>query len=293
MAAITVRPITDASGLHAVEELQRDVWGMPDLEVVPSHQLRAVVSAGGVLLGAFDEHTTLVGFCYGFIGLRDGRLLFYSHMAGVHPGRQNRDIGFLLKRAQRQAALERGLDRMVWTYDPLQSLNASFNLRKLGATASRYYIDYYGEMPDELNRGLPSDRLEVDWWLRDPAVETRLTGDAPPRSWPDAPAALAGRMQGDVLTPQTALDYNDPVVRVEVPTAFGEMKIRAPEAALAWRMASRRVFQHYFALGYHAVDFVIPRGEATGSYILQRQTGTRPARSQAGRGEAAGRRETP
>ena len=274
--AVTVRSITDAGGFHAVEELQRAVWSMPDLEVVPLHQLRAAVSAGGVLLGAFDERGTLVGFCYGFIGLRDGDLLFYSHMAGVRPGLQDRDIGFLLKRAQRQAALDRGLNRMVWTFDPLQSLNASFNLRKLGVTASRYYVDYYGEMPDAINRGVPSDRLEVDWWLRDPAVEARLTGDAPPRSWPDAPAALVGIRRGDTLAPDIAPDLDQPVVRVEVPTTFGDIKTRAPEVALSWRMASREVFQHYFALGYQAVDFVSARGAAIGSYMLQRRTGTRP-----------------
>src|SRR5256885_4150035 len=218
MAGFTARPIAEASGFHAVETLQRDVWGMPDLEGVPLHQLRAAVSAGGVLLGAFDEHATLVGFCYGFIGLRDGELLFYSHMAGVRPGLQDRGIGFLLKRAQRQEALERGLDRMVWTYDPLQSLHASFNLRKLGVTASRYYVDYYGEMPDAINRGLPSDRLEVDWWLRDPAVEARLTGDASPRSWPDAPAALVGIRRGDTLAPAIAPDPDQPVVRAGGPT---------------------------------------------------------------------------
>ena len=268
--AVTVRSITDAGGFHAVEELQRAVWSMPDLEVVPLHQLRAAVSAGGVLLGAFDEHGTLVGFCYGFIGLRDGDLLFYSHMAGVRPGLQDRDIGFLLKRAQRQAALDRGLDRMVWTFDPLQSLNASFNLRKLGVTASRYYVDYYGEMPDAINRGVPSDRLEVDWWLRDPAVEARLTGDASPRSWPDAPAALVGIRRGDTLAPDIAPDLDQPVVRVEVPTTFGDIKTRAPELALSWRMASREVFQHYFAIGYQAVDFASARDEAIGSYILRR-----------------------
>jgi len=275
--AVTVRSITDASGFHAVEELQRAVWRMPDLEVVPLHQLRAAVSAGGVLLGAFDEHGVLVGFCYGFIGMRDRELLFYSHMAGVRPGLQDRDIGFLLKRAQRQAALDRGLDRMVWTFDPLQSLNASFNLRKLGVTASRYYVDYYGEMPDAINRGVPSDRLEVDWWLRDPAVEARLTGDAPPRSWPDAPAVLVGIRRGDTLAPDIAPDLDQPVVRVEVPTTFSDIKTRAPELALSWRMASREVFQHYFGIGYQAVDFVSTRGAAIGSYMLQRRTGTRPA----------------
>src|SRR2546428_11867825 len=134
-------------------------------------------------------------------------------MAGVRPGLQDRGIGFLLKRAQRQEALERGLDRMVWTYDPLQSLNASFNLRKLGVTASRYYVDYYGEMPDAINRGLPSDRLVVDWRLREPAFATRLTGDAPPRPWSGPPSALAGMMRGGTVAPQPALDHPEAGVR--------------------------------------------------------------------------------
>lgn len=284
MTAITIRQITDAAGFHAVADLQRAVWGGPDFEVVPPHQLRAAVSAGGVVLGAFDARGMLLGFCYGFIGLRDGKLLFYSHMTGVRPGYQDRDIGFLLKGAQRQAALERGLDRMVWTYDPLQTLNASFNLHKLGATASRYLVDYYGEMTDALNRGLPSDRMEVDWWLRDPLVEARLASDAPPRSWPDAPAALAGSMRGGTWTPDTpVLTLRDPVVRIEVPAMFAALKTHSLEAALAWRMATRQAFLHYFGREYRAVDFVLRRADATGSYILQR-----PPDAQAG----ARRRET-
>src|SRR5713226_7831102 len=202
MTSLNIRRITDAGGLRGIEDLQRDVWGMPDLEVVPTHQLLAAVAAGGVVLGAFDDTGALLGFCYGFIGLRDGRLFFYSHMAGVRPGHQNHQVGFLLKRAQREAALERGLDRMVWTYDPLQSLNAAFNLRKLGATAHRYYVDYYGEMPDAINRGVPSDRLEVDWWLRDPQVDAKLSGTAALRAWPVLPVALGGVQRDGIVVPE-------------------------------------------------------------------------------------------
>jgi len=270
MTAITIRAITDAAGLRQVEQLQRDVWGMPDLEVVPSHQLVAAVAAGGVVLGAFDDRM-LLGFCYGFIGLRDGRLLFYSHMAGVRPGHQNRDIGFLLKRAQRQAALDLGLDRMVWTYDPLQAANAAFNLRKLGATAARYYVDYYGEMPDALNRGVPSDRLEVDWSLRDPAVAARMAGSHRPREWPEAPAGLEAVPHHDLLAPgDPSLHLDAPVVRLEIPRAFGDLKTRAPEVALAWRSASRATFLHFLSRGYRAVDFLWRPGEPAGSYILER-----------------------
>jgi predicted GNAT superfamily acetyltransferase len=274
MTALDIRRITDAGGLRGIEDLQRTVWGMPDLEVVPTHQLLAAVAAGGVVLGAFDETGTLLGFCYGFIGLRDGRLLFYSHLAGVRPGHQNHEVGFLLKRAQRQAALELGLDRMVWTYDPLQGTNAAFNLRKLGATASRYYVDYYGEMPDAINRGVPSDRLEVDWWLHDPQVDAKFSGTATLRAWPVLPVALGGVQRDGIVVPEVpAVDLDATRVRIDVPTAYGELKTHHPEAALAWRLASRRAFLHYFGRGYRAVDFTGKRRDTTGSYVLERQPG--------------------
>jgi predicted GNAT superfamily acetyltransferase len=276
MTALSILRISDAGGLREVEDLQRDVWGMRDREIVPVHQLLAAVAAGGVVLGAFDDTGALVGFIYGFVGMRDGHLFFYSHMAGVRPGDQNHHIGFLLKRAQRQAALDQGLDRMVWTYDPLQSLNAAFNLRKLGATAHRYYVDYYGEMPDEINRGMPSDRLEVDWRLRDPRVDATLSGTTAPRAWPPLPAALRGIQRGESVVPDApALDLDGPLVRIDIPNTIGHLKATHPDVAMAWRLASRRAFLHYFSRGYRAIDFVGQRGDATGFYILEHQVGGR------------------
>jgi predicted GNAT superfamily acetyltransferase len=272
MTAPNIRPITDAGGLRAIEDLQRDVWGMRDREVVPVHQLLAAVAAGGTVLGAFDPTGTLLGFCYGLVGMRAGKLFFYSHMAGVRPGFQNQHIGFLLKRAQRQAALDQGLDWMMWTYDPLQSLNAAFNLRKLGATAHRYYVDYYGEMPDEINRGMPSDRLEVDWWLRDPRVDAALTDTPARRSWPPVPPALRGIARGEIVAPEgPTLDLAGPVIRMEIPSAIGKLKSTHPDIALAWRLTSRQAFVHYFHRGYRAIDFVGQEGAATGFYVLERQ----------------------
>src|SRR5712692_3429217 len=147
-----IRRITDSGGLRGIEDLHRDVWGMCDREIIPVHQLLAAVAAGGNVLGAFDHTGALLGFCYGLVGMRACKLFFYSHMAGVRNRFQNHHIGFLLKRAQRQAALDQGLDWMMWTFDPLQSLNAAFNLRKLGATAHRYYVDYYGEIDRKSTR---------------------------------------------------------------------------------------------------------------------------------------------
>lgn len=239
MDEVTICPITALPELRRIETLQRDAWGMPDRDVVPSHQLLAATGAGGVVLGAFDPSGDLVGFCYGFIGLRKGRPLFYSHMAAVVEAHRGKGIGFRLKRAQREEAMARGLDWMVWTYDPLQAANARLNMHKLGARASRYYVNYYGEMDDELNRGIPSDRLEVDWWLRDPRVVQLMRGE---RSRAPSGADVA---------------------RIDVPATLGEMRRSDPALLQQWRQRTREAFLELFARGYEAVDF------ADGAYVLR------------------------
>jgi predicted GNAT superfamily acetyltransferase len=231
VAAIMIRSITDVDELRAVEELQIAVWGMPERDVVPLHHLLAASGAGGRVLGAFAPDGTIVGFCYGFAGVRGGRRLFYSHMAGVLTAYRDRDVGFRLKQAQRDAALTDGIDWMVWTYDPLQGGNAYFNLHKLGAETRRYYVNYYGAMNDALNRGSESDRLEVDWWLRDPRVEALMAG----RPAPIAPDP--GELQ-----------------RIGVPSNITALRRHDPDAAAEWRRTTRERFLEAFAAGYVAVD---------------------------------------
>lgn len=287
MTGVTIRTLTDIEDLRRIEDLQVRIWGMPERDVVPVHQLKAAVGAGGSVIAAMEADGTLVGFCYGFAGWRAGRPLFYSHMAGVLGGRQLQDIGFRLKCAQRQAALEMGYEYAVWTYDPLQSINARFNLRKLGATARRYYVNYYGAMPDELNRGTDSDRLEVDWALRSPRVAAAASGVPEAREWGPAPRVLeavpweapAGPAGAPDRPPPAAVGPSDPalgldapVVRIEIPTDFPEMRLRDPACARAWRVASREAFRHYFDRGYVAVDFILEPGERLrGDYVLTRE----------------------
>ena len=80
----------------------------------------------------------------------------------------------LLKAAQRDWCLARGIDVVTWTMDPMVARNAWFNLHKLGAVGVAFHRDYYGPMDDTFNRGERSDRLEFRWDLRsdvDVAVE--------------------------------------------------------------------------------------------------------------------------
>ena len=279
MTEITIKIIKDIESMRRIEDLQMEIWGMPEREVVPSHQLLAASGAGGAVLAALEPDGTMVGFCYGFAGWRDGRPLFYSHMAGVKGARQLHDIGFRLKCAQREAAMAMGFDRAVWTFDPLLSVNARFNLHKLGATAQRYHVNYYGEMPDALNRGLDSDRLEVDWALRSPRVVAAVAGTPHTREWGHAPRALESVRHPLGTAPALPdLTLAAPAILIEIPTDFTAIRQRDRHLGQAWRLASREVFLHYLGRGYRAVNFLLHPSETRwgeverlrGEYVLVR-----------------------
>ena len=167
---IEIRLVQGDAEYLAVEEVQRLAWGLAEVEVVPTHLLITAQKNGGLVLGAFEPQADggqrMVGFVFGFAGLTGtGRLKHCSHMAGVVPERQGRNIGYRLKLAQREQVLALGIDLVTWTFDPLESRNARLNFHKLGVVCNTYLRHLYGAMRDELNAGLVSDRFQVDWHI--------------------------------------------------------------------------------------------------------------------------------
>lgn len=272
---VTIRSVDTLAEVRAVEVLQRQAWAMPDdLEVVPLHLLVAAQRNGGLLLGAFDG-AALVGFVFGFPGLTaDGQAKHCSHMMGVAPAYRSLGVGYRLKLAQRAHSLEQGIDLITWTYDPLESRNAYLNIHKLGGVCRSYLRDYYGPMADGLNRGLPSDRFEVEWWLDGERVQRRLAGRAVPACPESAVRVLETRATAAGLRApgHSLLDADAPHVLVEVPAEYQAVKAADSELALAWRLATRAVFEAYSAAGYTAVDFVsrLAEEERRSFYLLCR-----------------------
>lgn len=271
---LVIRPVQTIDEYHACETLQYRAWTMPDeLEIVPLHLLVTVHKNGGLLLGAFEDDQ-LVGFVFGFPGLdSEGRLKHCSHMMGIAPEVQNSGIGYRLKLAQREFSLAQDLDLVTWTYDPLESRNAYLNLHKLGAVCGRYIRDLYGALRDGLNAGLLTDRFEVAWWISSERVQQRLFGvvSRPPAGSVaqaiDTRRTAAGWVAPGSLTPNA----DAPVVQVEIPDDYRLIKSADPALALEWRLASRQVFESYFAAGYTAVDFVSHKtqGGRRSFYVLQ------------------------
>lgn len=241
----------------ACEELQKQVWEMPDYrDAVPASFLITALKNGGLLVGAFDG-AKMVGFAFGFLGIddHDGRRRFKhtSHMLGVLPDARAHGLGAELKWFQRDAAMAEGQDLMTWTYDPLQAVNAHLNLSRLGAIARRYYRDAYGVMTDALNVGLASDRFEVEWYLTGARVQERHNSRELPPQFPDA-AAIYEIEWNDLGFPiiRDEKPLKGSVLRIEIPPDINAMKQDMPSLAIQWREHTRNTFERAFAAGYVA-----------------------------------------
>jgi predicted GNAT superfamily acetyltransferase len=221
-------------------ELQQKIWGFADVELLPVRLFVVANKIGGHSFGAFDGER-MVGFCLAIPGLKPGaKGYLHSHMLGVLPEYGNLGLGRALKLAQRTDALERGIDLIEWTFDPLEIKNAYFNIEKLGAIVRRYVPNQYGTTSSFLHGGLPTDRCTAEWWIDSDRVH----------------AAIAGRPMSRPAIEAT----------IEVPTAIAELRHNDARQAREIQKALGERFQKLFDMGLAVVGF--ERTEAVGSYLL-------------------------
>ncbi len=271
---VEIRPLGDRVEYDLAERLQAEVWGPAD--VVPAHHLIATAHNGGLVLGAFAPDqagppTVLVGLSYAFPGHAKGAVLpprvegrfaadaaesagaagiacgpvqwyLYSHMLAVKRSHQALGLGFRLKQAQREWAIANGFTLITWTFDPLETANARLNIGKLGGVVRRYVPDYYGELRDGLNAGLPTDRFILEWWL------DRAANHAPDSTPADGPG------DGSVATASWPAAT---AVEVEIPADFQTLKRCDPEQAVSERLRTRAEFVQHFAAGLIVTRFAV------------------------------------
>ncbi len=276
-----IRTINTPHELALVVDLQRVVWPGPDIEFVPVHMLLTATHNGGLVAGAWAGEI-LAGFVFGFLGYHDHggtrRLKHCSHMLGVHPDWRDAGVGFALKRYQRCQVLRQGIDHVTWTYDPLLARNAHLNIAKLGAVCNTYLVDLYGDLADGLNRGLSTDRLQVDWWVNTPWVAEHVSGDPAPR--PGLAAHLAAGAlalnppdaNGEPVPPAAPVAGALPAaILLDLPSDFHALKAADPDFALRWRLGVRDAFRELFARDYVISDFLYEPGlPPRAAYILTR-----------------------
>ena len=174
---IEIREVSSIDEYDACINLQRDVFGLPDLEISPRRHLIVSHQAGGWTLGAFVEGR-LIGFVHHLAAVKGNEIFGYSHMMAVAAEYQNKGVGAQLKWAQRARALSEGREFIKWTFEPMRARNAHFNLNRLGVVIREYAVNFYGTdystNPAEKGIGaigFASDRLFAGWDLRSPRVE--------------------------------------------------------------------------------------------------------------------------
>lgn len=221
-------------------DLQRRIWGYSETDTVPEQMFVVAKESGGQVLGAFHQDQA-IGFALAFAGVHCGTVYLHSHMVGVVPEYQDRGVGRLLKLAQREDAIARGIDLIEWTFDPLQLKNARFNLAGLGAVVRRYIPNCYGRTSSPLHAGLPTDRLVAEWWVRSARVQDLLSGNT------HAPG------------PQCA--------RISIPVAIRQICSSNPSEAEKIQSRVREQFARQMAGSRAAVGFEFD--ERQGSYLLE------------------------
>jgi len=254
--------------LEACVHLQQQVWGYEPAEVYPVRLLVNLTHIGGHVLGAFRvssrrrasnrnpalrtaplqqkaQGRELVGFVMAMPAWHGGQRYLHSLSLAVAPGHENQGLGRLLKLGQRELAIQEGIARIEWTFDPLRAKNAFLNIERLGAITRRYQPDYYGSVHSRLQQGLPSDRLVCEWWARSARVRRALEG---------APHGLRHGSE-------------KPAAEIAIPADFGSLAERDPGKALEIQRSVRRKFQRAFRRGLVVTGF--ERGRGVGRYILE------------------------
>ncbi len=234
---VELRECETLDEMGACVRLQGETWGYEGNDIIPRRAFVVARHIGGQVMGAFaPEDGRLVGFAMALPGVKElangipGTYL-HSHMLAVDLEWRDSGLGQRLKLAQREEALSRGIDRMEWTFDPLEGKNAYLNIHRLGVVVRRYLPDFYGVSSSRLQNGLPTDRLLAEWHLDSKRVASRIAGDRQP------------------LPPVKE--------RIMIPAAMSAWKI-AGEVARAQEVQqeNRKQFERAFAAGLAVVGFV-------------------------------------
>ena len=268
---IQIREIASTGELRAVEQMQKEVWGIPDLDVVPLYHLIAAQTSGGILLGAFDADE-MAGFVYGFVGQERGRTVHHSHMLAVRSEYRSRNLGFLLKLEQRKRVMDQGIDVMTWTFDPLRSHNAYFNFTKLGVIADRYYRNFYGEEASSFLHANGTDRFWVTWQLAHPRVVEKIEGRSQDPSTALLPVLVSVGDQGAPMVHDIETAFTSSSFVIEIPEDIGKVETDDPETGRQWRAATCDAFSKALDVGYMVEDFIRAdrAGKKLGAYVLSR-----------------------
>ncbi len=248
--SITIRCLITSEDADQCVLLQDQTWGK-NAGTIPASMIKVGMMIGGLAAGAFDKEGRLIGFILSWPGESQTERFHWSFRLAVLPEYRDHRIGQLLKQYQKTVCLQMGIESIYWSYDPLESRNAYFNLVKLGCQITGFQEDMYEHSESSLHRGTPTDRLIVRWDLRRPAQYPTTTQDY--RRWP-------------VIQAQDPLPK--PGFRMAIPADIQTLKLQNLPQAQAYADVIRHVGSQAFET--HAiVHYYLDAAAQTGYYVFE------------------------
>ena len=264
---IKIKRLVELDEIATIQKVERQVWNMPP---TPIHQTYTSSKNGGLVLGAY-QNDELVGFQYSFPGFGDGKSYLCSHMLGILPEYQKSGLGRELKNVQKEFALKMGYSLIVWTFDPLESINAYLNLHKLKGIGAAYLENHYGMMTDSLNSGLPTDRILVEWWIRSDHV-VKKDEHYELKGVTQLVETKLDRNEFPIITKVNNFNRDQDIFLVPIPESFQQIKSQQPNLAAEWRFQTRKWFQELYKYGYVAIDVMRNTAERVSYYVFKKRS---------------------
>jgi predicted GNAT superfamily acetyltransferase len=272
------------------EELRNQIWGEPLDNLASVRNMKSenyFVNGSCLFIGVFVRSTSgefvrdknhLVGFSYGYTGVKDvklgfkslNNLSFYSQFTGVISEYHKYGLGILIKEFQKELVRDLfGIKVITCTYDPLTGINAYRNIHYFKMELIQYRESCYGDFEGNLNRAdIPSDRFFIAWNLDKPPARLQYDIQDLLVSGQIALEAEAVDIQGSshpvVLekVKKIDLDLREDILLVEIPVDFYLMlrETNVQDETIRkipydWRIRSREVFLALLDKGYKLRDF--------------------------------------
>lgn len=269
--AIAIEPLTSPEAFSAFERLQQEIFGREGGQVLPRQLLAAVVRAGGLVLGAYDTDvvpTRLCGCLIDLLAHRHGNLCRLTLLHYVEELARNCGIGYQLREKEREVCRKDNAELITWMIDPLRGAEAHFAFNKLGAIATSYERDVYGELSDSANVGLATDRLAIEWWITCPRVLEIVDQGRVPYHYSygfdrmEVVTKTGVTESGVRRLQRVETDFRRDILLFEIPVDLDRARERDPDLARDWRVKTRDAFEVLFAGGYVLSGFVHEAGRS-------------------------------
>jgi len=249
-----IRPLVGDTDITACEELQGLTWGTGRHSGLIEHSVLGIIpGVGGLVVGGFVDDI-LQACLISFPGYsKSGVRTHWSSRLAVRPEYRDSGLGHDMKRYQRLACKEMKVEDIYWTYDPLESRNAHFNINKLGAEIESYRRDAYGLSGSPLHHGLGTDRFVVRWSVAAPCKPMTFELSEIPLFSADLKSKA------------------DQLCKIMIPENIQNIKEQTPDVAAEHRTRTRQLFETAISQGFKVIGFQRDASQHLSYYILKEQ----------------------